>query len=154
MDMNKTFYVKQEQRSPHWVEIDADGQILGRMATKIADILRGKHIPIYTPHTDAGDYVIVINAEKVVLSGNKMDTKIYDRYSGWIGGYKTMTAKEMMAKDPTEIIRLAVKRMLPKSKMGKAVFDKLKVYVGKEHPHQAQMNAEKKKVTKKSVKAA
>lgn len=143
MDMNKTFYVKKEDRDPHWIELDAEGQVLGRMATKIADMLRGKHIPSYTPHTDAGDYVIVVNAEKIVLTGNKLNTKIYDSYSGWIGGYKVKTAKEMMEKDATEVIRLAVKRMLPKSKMGRAVIDKLKIYIGKDHPHQAQVNAEK-----------
>jgi large subunit ribosomal protein L13 len=145
MSMNRTFYVKKEDRAPQWVEIDAEGQILGRMATKIADILRGKHSPKYTPHTDAGDYVIVINADKVVLSGNKLTSKIYDRYSGWIGGYKTMTAQEMMDKDATEVIRLAVRRMLPKSKLSRVNLDKLKVYCGKEHPHQAQVNAQKKK---------
>ncbi len=144
MSMNRTFYVRKEDRAPHWIELDAEGEILGRLATKIADMLRGKHLPSYTPHTDAGDYVIVTNAEKIVLSGNKLDTKIYDSYSGWIGGYKVKTAREMMEKDATEVIRLAVKRMLPKSKMGRAVLDKLKVYIGKDHPHQAQVNAEKK----------
>lgn len=144
MSMNRTFYVKKEDRNPQWIELDAEGEILGRLATKIADTLRGKHLPSYTPHTDAGDYVIVTNAEKIVLSGNKLDTKIYDRYSGWIGGYKTRTAREMMAKDATEVIRLAVQRMLPKSKMGRAVIDKLKIYIGKDHPHQAQINAGKK----------
>lgn len=144
MNMNRTFYLKKEDRKPHWLELDADGKILGRLATQIADTLRGKHLPHYTPHTDAGDYVIIINAEKIVLTGNKMDTKIYDRYSGWIGGYKTMTAREMMIKDPTQVIELAVKRMLPKSKMGRAMLKKLKVYVGDKHPHQAQINTEKK----------
>lgn len=144
MDMNKTFYLRKEDRKPNWIELDAEGKILGRLATQLADMLRGKHTPIYTPHTDGGDYIIVTNAAKIALSGNKMETKIYDRYSGWIGGYKTMTAKEMMKKDPTEVIRLAVKRMLPKSKMGRAVIDKLKIYPGNEHPHHAQINAGKK----------
>lgn len=144
MDMNRAFFLKKEDRKPRWIILDAEGKILGRLATQIADILRGKHIPGYTPHTDGGDYVIVINSDKIVFTGNKLETKIYDRYSGWIGGYKTMTAKEMMKKDSTEVINLAVKRMLPKSKMGRAVIEKLKVYSGKEHPHHAQINAEKK----------
>lgn len=144
MDMNRSFFVRKEDRNPRWIELDAEGEILGRLATKIADMLRGKHKPEYTPHTDTGDYIIVTNAAKVVLSGDKMEMKIYDRYSGWIGGYKTMTAKEMMAKDPTQIIELAVRRMLPKSKLSRAIIKKLKIYAGAEHPHQAQINAEKK----------
>ena len=130
-NMNRAFFMKKEARVPKWIVIDAEGKILGRLATQIADILRGKHIPQYTPHTDGGDYVVVINAEKVALSREKKwDTKIYDRYSGWIGGYKTETAREKLAKKPTEIIELAVQRMLPKTKMGKAVAKKLKLYVG------------------------
>ncbi len=140
MDMNRAFFLRKEDRKPRWVELDAEGKVLGRLATQIADILRGKHLPGYTPHTDGGDYVIVINAEKIVLTGTKLDTKIYDRYSGWIGGYKTRTAREILAKNPAEIIELAVKRMLPKSKMGRAVNKKLKVYAGNKHPHQAQIN--------------
>lgn len=145
MDMNRTFFLKKEDRKPHWIELDAEGKILGRLATQIADILRGKHIPSYTPHTDAGDYVIVLNAEKIVLSGNKMDTKLYDSYTGWIGSYRTETAREKMAKNPAEVIELAVQRMLPKSKMGRAMIKKLKVYAGNEHPHKAQIATEKKK---------
>lgn len=150
MDMNKAYFRRKEDREPRWIEIDATGKILGRLATEVADMLRGKHTPSYTPHTDGGDYVVIINADKIVLSGNKLDTKIYDSYTGWIGSYTTITARDMMKKDSTHVIELAVKRMLPKSKMGKAVIDKLKIYAGDKHPHQAQMNTEK----KKSVKAA
>jgi len=138
-DFNKAFNLNKEDAKPKWRLIDAEGQILGRMATKIADILRGKDKPVYTPHTDCGDYVVVINADKVVLSGNKMEGKIYDRYTGWIGGYKEATAKEVMAKHPTRLVELAVKRMLPKNKLNRQIFKKLKIYAGSEHPHTAQL---------------
>ena len=138
-DMNRSFVLKKEDHKPNWRVIDAEGQILGRLATKIADILRGKDKPTYTPHTDSGDYVVVINAEKFALTGNKMEDKIYDWYTGWMGGYKTATTKEMLAKHPTKIIELAVKRMLPKNKLNRQIFKKLKVYVGSEHPHKAQV---------------
>lgn len=141
-DMNKTFFLKKEERKPKWVHFDAKGKILGRLATQIADILRGKHTPSYTPHTDGGDYVVVVNAKEVVLSGNKMETKTYDSYSGYIGGLSTRTAREIMEKNPAEIIELAVKRMLPKTKMGKAVIKKLKIYPGPEHPHKAQLSSQ------------
>jgi len=139
VDLNKTFSQKKEDVKPKWRLIDAEGQVLGRMATKIADVLRGKDKPSYTPHTDCGDYVVVINAEKVKLTGKKMEDKIYDRYTGWIGGYKVATAKEVMAKHPTKIVELAVKRMLPKNKLNRQIFKKLKVYAGPEHPHEAQL---------------
>ena len=138
-DMNRSFVLKKEDHKPNWRLIDAEGQILGRLATKIADILRGKDRPTYTPHTDSGDYVVVINAEKIALTGNKMEDKIYDWYTGWMGGYKTATAKEMLVKHPTRIVELAVKRMLPKNKLNRKVFKKLKVYAGSEHPHKAQI---------------
>lgn len=136
--MNKAFFLKKEDRKPSWKVIDAKGKILGRLATLIADTLQGKLKPEFTRHTDAGDYVVVINAKEVVLSGKKMENKQYDRYSGYIGGLKSRTAQEIMVKNPAELIELAVKRMLPKTKMGKAMQDKLKVYPGAEHPHQAQ----------------
>ncbi len=139
MDFNRAFFLKKEDRKPRWIVIDAQDKVLGRMATEIADVLRGKHKPTYTPHQDAGDYVVVINAQEVKLTGNKWKGKIYDRYTGWMGGYKTMTAEEMMAKHPTQIIELAVKRMLPKSKLGRAMIKKLKVYLTSEHPHKAQV---------------
>jgi len=139
-DMNRSFVLKKEDHKPNWRVIDAEGQVLGRLATKIADILRGKDRPTYTPQTDSGDYVVVVNAEKIALTGNKMEDKIYDWYTGWMGGYKTATAKEMMAKHPTKIVELAVKRMLPKNKLNRKIFKKLKVYVGSEHPHKAQIS--------------
>lgn len=142
MDMNKAFFLKKEARKPQWKVLDAEGKILGRLATEIADTLQGKLKPEFTRHTDAGDYVVVINAEKIVLSGNKMETKNYVRYTGYIGGQKFTTAQEMMDKKPTEIIRLAVQRMLPKTKMGKAMADKLKIYTGSKHPHIAQTGTE------------
>ena len=138
-DMNKSFSLKKEDRRPNWRLIDAQGQILGRMATKIADVLRGKDKPYYTPHTDCGDYVVVINADKIVLTGNKMENKEYVRYTGWMGGRKVTTAKELMEKHPTKIVELAVKRMLPKNKLNRQIFKKLKVYTGSEHPHEAQL---------------
>lgn len=139
MSMNKSFVLKKEERAPQWRVVDAEGKILGRLATQIATVLRGKDKPYYTPHTDSGDYVVVINAEKVALSGNKMEDKEYIRVSGWMGGKKVITAKEMLAKHPTWLIEKAVRGMLPKNKLNKEIFKKLKVYVGPEHPHKAQV---------------
>jgi len=139
VDFNRTFNLRKEDCKPNWLVIDAEGEVLGRMATKIANILRGKNKPTYTPHVDSGDYVVVINADKVVLTGNKMEDKIYDRYTGWMGGYKVATAKEVMAKFPTKLVELAVKRMLPKNKLSRQVIKKLKIYAGPEHPHIAQV---------------
>ena len=139
MDMNKTFYLKNEDRAPKWHVIDAEGQVLGRMATKIADILRGKDKAIYTPHTDTGDYVVVINSDKVKVTGNKYEDKMYVSYSGWIGGKKEIAFKDLLKKDSTRIIHLAVKRMLPKNKLSDQVIKKLKVYKKGEHPHKAQV---------------
>ncbi len=139
MSMNKHFVLKKEERRPQWRVVDAEGKILGRLATQIATWLRGKDKPYYTPHTDCGDYVVVINAEKVALSGNKMEDKEYIRVSGWMGGKKVATAKELLAKHPTQLIEKAVRGMLPKNKLNKEIFKKLKVYVGPEHPHKAQV---------------
>jgi large subunit ribosomal protein L13 len=141
MTMNKTFFLRKEDRNPRWILIDAKGQVLGRLSTKIADILRGKDKAYYTPHTDSGDYVVVINAKEIHLTGDKWNGKIYDRYTGWKGGYKTVTAKEMMLKHPTRMIEMSVKRMLPKSTLSDALIKKLKVYAGAEHPHAAQLKA-------------
>lgn len=146
MSMNRAFFLKNEERKPNWHLIDADGQVLGRLATQIADILRGKDVPTYTPHTDSGDYVVVINAEKVALTGNKWEDKEYITYSGWIGGKKVKSANEMLVKHPTDIISLAVKGMLPKNKLNRAIIKKLKVYTGAEHPHAAQINTTKKEM--------
>ena len=139
MDMNKAFFLKKEDHKNKWIVIDAEGQVLGRMATQIANLLRGKNSALFTPHADSGCYVVVVNSEKVVLTGNKMNDKIYDRYTGWMGGYKTATAKEVMEKDPTKIVTLAVKRMLPKNKLSNQIIKKLEVYAGPNHPHTAQV---------------
>lgn len=141
MDMNKSFVLKKEARNPQWRLIDAEGQILGRLATQIADILRGKDRAIYTPHTDSGDYVVIINAEKIVLSGSKWENKEYDHYTGWIGGLKTRKAQDIQKKHPGFIIEHAVQGMLPKNKLNRQIIKKLKVYAGKEHPHLAQIGS-------------
>lgn len=157
MDFNKTFFLKNEEAAPAWRLIDADGKILGRLATEVADILRGKDVPTFTPQTDSGDYVVVINAEKIKLTSDKMDTKIYTTYSGWIGGLKELTAREIMQKNPAHLIEHAVKGMLPKNRLSRQVIKKLKVYAGSEHPHAAQFTVAKPKVEKprkpKAVKA-
>ncbi len=137
-DMNKTFFLRKEDRAPQWWILDAQDLVLGRIATHIADILRGKNKPEYTPHTDTGDYVVVINAEKIKLTGNKLEDKEYDRYSGWMGGYKVTTAGEILKKHPERLIEYAVKGMLPKNKLSRQVIKKLKVYAGTDHPHVAQ----------------
>ncbi len=139
MNMNKTYVPKKEDRQPRWVLIDAKDKTLGRLATEIADRLRGKNTPFYTPFADMGDYIVVINAEKVRLSGKKLEQKEYDRYTGWMGGYKVRTAREMLEKHPTYIIEHAVKGMLPKNTLNRGIFKKLKVYVGPKHPHAAQV---------------
>lgn len=140
-DMNKAFFMKKEARDPKWRLIDADGKVLGRLATEITNIIRGKDKPEYTPHTDTGDYVVVINAEKIVLTGNKWEDKEYQRYSGWVGGLKITTAQQMLDKHPERLIELAVKGMLPDNKIADAMIKKLKVYAGSEHPHKAQINS-------------
>jgi large subunit ribosomal protein L13 len=135
----KSFMARKEQlEEPNWVLVDADGAILGRMASKIAPILMGKTKPTYTPHVDTGDYVIVINAEKIKVTGKKAQVKEYDYYTGYPSGHKFVTFADMMAKKPEKVIELAVKRMLPKNKLGKKMLKKLKVYRGPEHEHQAQ----------------
>ena len=136
--MKSTKYAKPGEVARKWVLIDADGAVLGRLATQIATILRGKNKPQYTPHVDTGDFVIVINADKVQLTGNKAAQKSYWRYSGWRGGLTTESLEEAMAKHPERVIEHAVKGMLPKNTLGRAMGKKLKVYVGAEHPHAAQ----------------
>ena len=121
-----------------WFVVDAEGQTLGRMATRIATVLRGKHKVTFTPHVDTGDYVIVINADKVALSGDKMDSKKYYRYTGYFGGLKSKTAREVVATEPERLVTQAVKGMLPKNRLGRQVIKKLKVYAGSEHPHEGQ----------------
>lgn len=137
VDMNKAFVLKNEERTPQWHIVDAEGQVLGRLSTAIADMLRGKHKSYYTPHTDSGDYVVVINAEKVALTGDKLEQKEYASYSGWIGGLKVLTAEQILEKHPERIIEHAVRGMLPKNRLSRQVIKKLKVYAGSEHPHKA-----------------
>ena len=121
-----------------WFIINADGKTLGRMATEIARRLRGKHKTIYTPHVDTGDYIVVINAEKIRVTGNKLKDKIYYHHTGYIGGIKSITLGKQLAKAPDRVIKSAVKGMLPKNSLGRTMFGKLKVYAGEEHPHAAQ----------------
>lgn len=134
----KTPLPKVDEIERKWYVVDAGDQTLGRLASQIAIRLRGKHKAIFTPNLDTGDFVIVINAGKVKLTGNKMDKKIYTRHSGYMGGLKETTARRMVERKPEEVIRLAVKRMLPKTRLGSSQLRKLKVYKGAEHPHQAQ----------------
>ena len=138
MDMNKAFNLRKEDRNPQWFVIDAEGKVLGRLATQIADILRGKDQAMYTPHTDSGNYVIVKNAAKITLTGKKWKQKEYIRHSGYIGNKKVQTARELFEKDPAELIKKAVKNMLPKNRLSRQFFKKLKVYAGAEHSHVAQ----------------
>jgi len=142
MDMNRTFFLRKEDANPQWRVIDAKGKVLGRLATEIATILRGKDQAEFTPHTHSGDYVVVINAAQVHLTGNKLDGKVYLTYSGYQGGQKSKTAREILAKTPEKLIQLAVKRMLPrinKSALSRSILKKLKIYAGAEHPHVAQI---------------
>jgi len=134
----KSFLAKKETVERNWRVIDADGAILGRLAAKIAVTLMGKDKPIYTPHVDTGDFVIVINADKVQVSGNKAETKEYQRYSGYPGGQKIIPYKRMLERHPERIVEMAVKRMLPKNTLGAHMYKKLKVYSGPEHDHAAQ----------------
>jgi large subunit ribosomal protein L13 len=130
--------LRKEDVNRQWYIIDAEGEVVGRLCTKIAHVLRGKHKPDYTPHVDNGDYIIVINAEKARFTGDKLNQKEYITYSGYPGGQKRKTAKEMFDKKPIAVIEKAVKGMLPKTKLGDKMFTKLFVYEGSEHPHQAQ----------------
>jgi large subunit ribosomal protein L13 len=134
----KTFSAKQEEIVREWFVVDAEGQTLGRLASSIATILRGKHKPVYTPHLDCGDFVVVINAEKVRVTGRKMDQKLYHRHSGYPGGLSSISLRDQLNKHPERVLQAAVKGMLPKNKLGRRMFKKLKVYAGGSHPHQAQ----------------
>jgi large subunit ribosomal protein L13 len=134
----KTYVANSETRERNWLVVDANGQTLGRLATQIADALRGKRKPEYTPHVDTGDFVIVINAEKISVSGNKRAEKRYYRHSGYPGGIKSRTLEEMLERRPEEVIRLAVRGMLPRNRLARKQLTKLKVYAGAEHPHAAQ----------------
>jgi large subunit ribosomal protein L13 len=134
----KTYMAKPEEVERKWYLVDASGKRLGRLASQVAAILRGKHKPIFTPHLDVGDFVVVINASKVVLTGKKLDKKVYYRHSGYPGGLKEIPYRILLEKNPVKAFELAVKRMLPKNSLGRKMFKKLKVYAGPEHPHQAQ----------------
>ena len=134
----KTPLPKQGEIEKRWYIVDARDKILGRLATQVAMRLRGKHKPTFTPHIDTGDFIIVVNADKVKLSGNKLDNKIYYRHTGYMGGLKSFTARKMLETRPEDVIRLAVRRMLPKNKLGRRQLKKLKVYRGHSHPHTAQ----------------
>jgi large subunit ribosomal protein L13 len=134
----KTYNAKKEDVDREWLVVDADGLVLGRLATKIASCLRGKDKPIYTPYMDTGDFVIVVNADKVVLTGKKLTDKIYYSYSGYPGGLRETPAGKMLKERPGNVLRMAVKGMLPKNSLGRAMLKKLKVYSGGEHPHEAQ----------------
>ncbi|MBW2730747.1 MAG: 50S ribosomal protein L13 [Deltaproteobacteria bacterium] len=134
----KTYHAKTGDIPRDWLVVDLEGKPVGRAATQIATMLRGKHKPEFTPSADVGDFIVAVNAEKVTLTGNKREAKRYYRHSGYIGGMHSMSAEEMFERKPEEVIRLAVKGMLPKNTLGRRLLKKLKVYVGAEHPHAAQ----------------
>ncbi len=134
----KTWNAKAEDVERRWFVVDAEGQNLGRLATRIADTLRGKRKPTYTPHVDSGDFVVVVNAEKIAVTGNKLDDKKYYRHSGYPGGLRVRTLREQLDRQPTEVIRGAVKGMLPRNRLARRQITKLKVYAGPAHPHEAQ----------------
>jgi large subunit ribosomal protein L13 len=134
----KTYTPKVTEIERRWLVVDAEGRVLGRLASEVAQLLRGKHKPMYTPHLDMGDFVVVVNADKIRLTGNKADKKTYFRHSGYMGGERHIPFREMQEKHPERIIELAVKGMLPKNNLGRLMRRKLKVYTGPDHPHEAQ----------------
>ena len=134
----KTFVAKESEVERKWYVVDAKDKILGRLATQLAVRLRGKNKPIFTPHADTGDFIVVVNAEKITMTGNKWDKKIYYHHTGYVGGLKEISAKKLREKRPEDIIRLAVRRMLPKNSLGRRQLKKLKIYAGPDHPHEAQ----------------
>lgn len=136
--MARTYSAKEADIKRKWYVVDADGKTLGRLATQIANVLRGKHKPIFTPHVDTGDHVIVVNAEKIHLTGDKVQQKTYYRHSGYPGGLKSETVKDVLARKPSAVVERAIKGMLPKTTLGKQMARKLNVYAGPTHPHQAQ----------------
>lgn len=138
----KTYVTKPAEVERQWYVVDADGKTLGRLASQIATLLRGKHKPIFSPSVDCGDYVIVLNADKITVTGQRLDQKVYYRHSGYPGGLKEITLRDQLVKHPTRPIEIAVKGMLPKNKLGRKMFMKLKVYTGSEHPHGAQQPIE------------
>ena len=138
LSLMKTWTAKATDVERRWYVVDAEGETLGRLATRIADTLRGKQKPTYTPHVDTGDFVVVVNAEKIGVTGQKLDQKRYYRHSGYTGGIRSRTLREQLERRPTEVIRAAVKGMLPRNKLARRQITKLKVYAGPNHPHEAQ----------------
>ena len=138
----KTYTLKKAEIERNWYVVDADGKVLGRLASEVAKILRGKNKPNFTPHMDGGDFVIVINADKVKLTGNKYQDKMYHHHSGYPGGIKSISAEDLLVKKPEALIRIAVKGMIPKNPLGRQTLKKLKVYAGDKHPHKAQQPEE------------
>ncbi|MBM4082553.1 MAG: 50S ribosomal protein L13 [Planctomycetes bacterium] len=136
-----TFMAKKGAVEQKWYVVDADGKVLGRLAARVATVLQGKHKPIYTPHVDTGDFVVVVNADKVKVTGKKLAQRKYYRYSNYPGGLKTFVMGDLQKKHPDRIVRLAVRRMLPQTGLGKRMYEKLKVYAGPDHPHKAQQPA-------------
>jgi large subunit ribosomal protein L13 len=134
----KTYQAKKEEVEHQWYLVNAEGKVLGRLASELAKILRGKNKPIYTPHVDTGDFVIVVNAGKVALTGKKLKDKVYYHHTGHPGGIREINAEKLLTKKPTEMIRIAVKGMLPKNSLGRQMIQKLKIYAGAKHPHEAQ----------------
>jgi large subunit ribosomal protein L13 len=134
----KTYAVRKQDIEHKWYVVDAEGQVLGRLASQVAHVLKGKHKPIYSPHLDTGDHVVVVNADKVVLTGKKLEQKVYHRHTGYPSGLKSITAKKLMQQKPETVVRRAVQGMLPKNSLGRQMLKKLKVYAGPEHPHPAQ----------------
>jgi large subunit ribosomal protein L13 len=132
----KTFHADPDDR--RWFIVDAEGKTLGRLASRVATILRGKHKPVYSPHLDHGDNVVIVNAEKVGLTGRKLETKTYFRYTGYMSGGRTTTIRELLASKPTQVMRKAVWGMMPKNRLGRSMFTKLKIYAGPKHPHESQ----------------
>lgn len=137
----KSYMARKGEVPRHWYVVDAQGKILGRLASRIAMVLRGKTKPVFTPHADTGDFVVVVNAAQVRLTGKKLDNKLYYRHSGYPGGLKSMSARHLLRKKPEEVLRHAVRGMLPKNSLGRQLLKKLKIYAGGEHPHQAQQPA-------------
>ena len=134
----KTFSAKKEDIKPKWHMIDANGEILGRLAVTVAKVIRGKHKPTFTPHVDTGDFVIIINAHKVRLTGNKMKNKTYYRHTGYPGGIRSISAEKLLQKKPEEVLRKAIRGMLPKNSLGRHILKKAKIYASADHPHSAQ----------------
>jgi large subunit ribosomal protein L13 len=154
MKQTKTYSLKKAEIDKAWHVIDASGQTLGRLSTEVARLLMGKHKPTYSPHLDMGDFVVVVNAEKIRVTGKKLDDKIYYRHTGYVGGLKETTLGDMLQRKPRQVLELSVRGMLPRNKLGRHLLGHLKVYAGPEHPHQAQVRASDKRNGEKAAVAA